>query len=219
MPAVVELHSADVPTWTAAVVPVTPASTTTGTTTTLTFRVPNESDSATTTKLTITLPTTTPLISVSVKAVPGWTASITEMTLPSPAVVEGTTITKAPATITWTAQPGNEIGQGQFQEFTIEAGPLPAAGTSLVFPATQTYSDGTVVTWDELQTGSTEPEHPAPSFTVTAASPSDAHAADTTARILAGSGVGLGGAALLLALAALLRRRPATADTTREAAS
>ena len=66
---------------------VTPASTVTGASTTMTFRVPNESDTASTTGLTVTLPTTTPLISVSVRPVPGWTATVTQGDLPSPVVV------------------------------------------------------------------------------------------------------------------------------------
>lgn len=200
-------------------VPVTPGSSAAGATTTLTFRVPNESDSAATTAVTLTMPTATPLIAVSARPVAGWTVSVVEAPLPTPAVVDGTTITKAPATITWTAtDPAAAIGQHQFQEFEISAGPLPAAGTALVFPTTQTYSDGTVVHWDQVQTGATEPEHPAPAFTVTPAvdttaattgsAGSGSAASDGTARALAGSGLVLGVAALLLAAGALLRRRP-----------
>ena len=190
---------------------VVPASTVSGASTTMTFRVPNESDTASTTGLTVTLPTTTPLISVSVRPVPGWTATVTQGDLPSPVVVGGTTITKAPARVTWTAtDPSAAIGQGQFQEFEISAGPLPAAGTTLVFPAAQTYSDGTVVDWDQVATdGGDEPEHPAPAFTVTAADEGTAGTAtsDTTARALGGAGVVLGAVAVLLAAGALVRRR------------
>lgn len=201
-------------------VPVTPASTAAGASTTLSFRVPNESASAATTAVTLTMPTKTPLIAVSARPVAGWTVSVTEAPLPTPAVVDGTTITSAPATITWTATDLSAgIGQHQYQEFEISAGPLPAAGTELVFPATQTYSDGTVVHWDQIQTGATEPQYPAPAFTVTAAAAGagDGDAApspsDSTTRALAGSGVVLGVVAVLLGLGGLLRRRPTPAGS------
>lgn len=214
---------------------VVPGSTAEGSYATLTFRVPTESDTASTTKLVVTLPTGTPLVSVSTRPVPGWTATVEQVTLPAPVDVAGTTITKAPGTVTWTAEPGAAIAPGQFQEFELSAGPLPAAGTELVFPAVQTYSDGSVVRWDQPSTGAQEPEHPAPAFTVTAAAgagsgggagagahptaaaapaPAAAAVADTTARTLGGTGLALGVVAVLLALAGLLRQRraPSAAD-------
>ena len=52
-------------------------------------------------------------------------------------------------------------------------------------PAAQTYSDGTVVNWNEPETeGQAEPENPVPSFVTTAAAGEHAQAAtvpDTTA--------------------------------------
>ena len=46
---------------------------------------------------------------------------------------------------------------------------LPVAGTTLTLPAAQTYTDGTVVSWDQPAVeGQPEPEHPAPSFVTTA---------------------------------------------------
>ena len=83
----------------------------------------------------------------------------------------GTTITKAVRTVTWTAGKGTRIGPGEYQEFSISAGPLPAAGP-ILFPTEQVYSDGTVVAWDEPTPASgPEPEHPAPAFEITAAEP------------------------------------------------
>ena len=68
----------------------------------------------------------------------------------------------------WTAEPGAEIVDGQFQEFEVSAGPLPDAGTRLVLPAHQTYTDGTVVDWvDVAEEGGEEPAHPAPELTTT----------------------------------------------------
>ena len=146
---------------------VKPDSTVSGSFAALTFRVPTESDTASTTKLVLTLPQDTPFAHVSVRPVPGWNAVVTEASLPTPVTANGTTLTKAARTVTWTADKGAAIGPGQYQEFAISVGPLPAPGT-LVLPVAQTYSDGTVVGWDEpSQPGQAEPQHPAPQFDVT----------------------------------------------------
>lgn len=146
-----------------------PDSTASGSFSALTFRVPNESDTAGTVKVQVQLPQDTPFLYVSSKPVPGWTAKTVEETLPKPVESEGTTITKAVRTVTWTAAQGTEIAPGQYQEFALSVGPLPAPGTVLL-PATQTYSDGKVVKWDEPTPASgDEPENPAPALVVTAA--------------------------------------------------
>jgi periplasmic copper chaperone A len=143
----------------------------------LTFRVPTESDTAGTTGVSIALPTATPFAEVLAEPVPGWTVKVVEGKLPKPVVLDGTTLTKAPVTVTWTADKGEQIGPGEFQEFSLSAGPIPDTA-SLSFPTTQTYSDGTVVKWDEPQAaGADEPENPLPSFVVTAAAP-DSDTAD-----------------------------------------
>jgi uncharacterized protein YcnI len=153
----------------------------------LTFRVPNEEDGAGTVAVQVTLPQNTPFLYVSTKPIPGWTATVAEQPLPTPVTIEGTTVTKAPRTVTWQAQAGTRIEAGQYQDFDISAGPLPAAGTVLL-PATQTYSDGTVVAWDQpSQAGAPEPEHPAPALVVTAAAVSPGTATETTTRTATGS--------------------------------
>ena len=148
---------------------VHPDSTASGSFSALTFRVPNESASAGTVRVTVQLPQDTPLLYVSTKPVPGWTAKLTEAPLPKPVESSGATITKAVRTVTWTAEKGTRIGPGEYQEFSISGGPLPAAGP-ILFPTEQVYSDGTVVAWDEPTPASgPEPEHPAPAFEITAA--------------------------------------------------
>jgi uncharacterized protein YcnI len=150
----------------------------------LSFRVPNESATAGTTKVEVTLPQDTPFLSVSTKPVTGWTATVTEQPLPAPVTVGGTTVTKAPRTVTWEAQSGLRLEPGQYQDFDISVGPLPAAGT-LRLPARQTYSDGTVVSWDQTApAGGPEPEHPAPAVVVVAAA--------TTASTASGPGAASG---------------------------
>jgi uncharacterized protein YcnI len=111
------------------------------------FSVPNESDSASTVQLEVTFPTAQPLQFVSVQPVPGWTWT---------AEKTGDAVSK----LTWT---GGEIKPGEFQLFTVSAGPLPTKGKQMEFKAVQTYSDGEVVRWIEsTPKGGPEPEHPAP---------------------------------------------------------
>ena len=165
------------------------------------FRTPNESPTAGTVKLEVTLPADHPITSVSTTPLPGWTAQVTKATLPAP--VEGghgTTITEAARTMTWTAQPGTRINPGEFLEFEVSMGPLPTDTDQLLFPAVQTYDDGTVVRWDQPPPveGAAEPEHPAPLVRLVAASGNGSGAAagaagttseasDTTARWLGGA--------------------------------
>ncbi len=144
----------------------------------LTFNVPNESATAKTNKLEVSLPTDTPFNSVSVKPVEGWTAQLVTTTLPKPITVAGATVTKAISSVVWTADAAHQIGQNEYQAFSISVGVLPDAGTTVSLPATQTYTDGSVVKWDEKTVaGQPEPEHPAPSFVTTA---SDDAAASTS---------------------------------------
>nr|WP_306902936.1 YcnI family protein [Arthrobacter pascens] len=135
----------------------------------LTFNVPNESPTAKTSKLEVKLPTNTPFTSVSVKPVEGWTAQVITSDLPKPVTVSGTTVTKAPTSVIWTADSTHQIGQNEYQSFSLSVGKLPQAGTTVILPAAQTYTDGTVVNWDEKTVdGQPEPKHPAPAFTTTA---------------------------------------------------
>jgi uncharacterized protein YcnI len=151
----------------------------------LTFNVPNESLTAKTNKLEVSLPTDTPFNSVSVKPVEGWTAELVTTALPKPVTVAGATVTKAVSSVVWTADAAHQIGQNEYQAFSISVGVLPDAGTTVTLPATQSYTDGTVVKWDEKTVeGQPEPEHPAPSF-VTTASDSAASTATTSPSVTA----------------------------------
>jgi uncharacterized protein len=139
----------------------------------LTFRVPTEMDNASTTKLQVNLPTDTPLASVSVRPHPGWTFTLSHKTLSKPITTDDGKVTSVISAITWTAQRGQGIAPGEYDDFAVSAGPLPKSGT-LRFPAIQTYSNGTVVRWiDVAAAGAPEPEHPAPSLSIDpAAAPS-----------------------------------------------
>jgi uncharacterized protein YcnI len=160
---------------------------------TLVFRVPTETESAKTVKVSVTLPADAPFGDVSVRVHPGWTVATTDRKLAKPVTTDdGFTLDKAVATVTWTATNGG-VPTGQFDEFALSVGPFPEkAGQKLAFPTVQTYSDGSVMRWDQRQeAGKAEPEHPAPTLTLAApasgssaapaaASPSGAPAASTS---------------------------------------
>lgn len=111
----------------------------------LTFKVPNESDTAATTSVTVNLPTDTPFVSVRTVPVAGWTAEVITTTLPEPVEIGETTVTEAPTSIVWTAT-GEGLGGTELGLFPFSVGPVPDVG-SLELPVDQGYSDGTVVAW------------------------------------------------------------------------
>jgi periplasmic copper chaperone A len=140
----------------------------------LVFRVPNETDDATTVKLQVRLPAGTPFASVSTKPHPGWNVRVQNAKLPEPVEVGDLTLTEAARTVTWTAQPGNGVEPGEFDEFELSVGPIADDATSLSFPTVQTYDDGEVVRWTQpTPEGGAEPEHPAPVLDLNGAA--DAH--------------------------------------------
>jgi uncharacterized protein YcnI len=143
-------------------VTVNPSNATQGGYTKLTFRVPNEKDAASTTKLEVNLPADSPLASVSIKPLNGWTVQADKTKLATPIKNDDGEITEAITKITWTAAADAAIKPGQFQEFDVSVGPLPEKD-QLLFKVLQTYSDGDVVRWiDEPPAGGAEAEHPAP---------------------------------------------------------
>lgn len=181
----------------------------------LSFRVPNETDSADTTQVEVQFPTDHPIASVSVQPKDGWTYKVTTAPLPEPIQTDDGQITEAVTDIVWT---GGTIKPGEFDEFSVSAGPLPTDVTSVQFKALQTYSDGTVVRWiDDTPAGGPEPEHPAPTLTLTPAtgdasqlSVGETSSDDTTARVLAIAGIVVGIAGVAFGIGAIVasRRKP-----------
>ena len=149
-------------------VSVNPDTATQGGFTKLSFRVPNEQDAASTTKVQVALPADQPLGFVSVKPHAGWTYTVTKAKLATPISTDDGEVTEAVSTITWTADSAaTAIKPGEFDEFDVSVGPLPEA-PSMQFKALQTYSNGEVVRWIEpAAADGTEPEHPAPTLTLT----------------------------------------------------
>jgi uncharacterized protein YcnI len=151
----------------------------------ISFRVPDESDSASTIELKVQLPSATPIASVLVQPHAGWTATQTTTELATPVKTDDGEISRVVSQIDWKAtSTAAGIKPGEFDQFVIIAGLLPKAPL-LTFKAIQTYSDGTTTSWiEEAAPGSNaQPEHPAPVLTLPAAvtSASSAPAAVTSA--------------------------------------
>jgi len=186
----------------------------------LTFRVPDESDTASTTKVQLFLPTDHPLLGVLVSPHDGWTAKVTDTKLRTPVKTDDGTITDAVSQITWT---GGKIGPGQYEDFDVAFGQLPDDTAQLTFKTLQTYSDGKVVRWiEEAAKGDDEPENPAPVLKLTAAGTTSdtasktsavapkapkASASDSTARGLGVAGLVVGVVGLAAGAFAVVRSR------------
>ncbi|MGH3981137.1 MAG: YcnI family protein [Pseudonocardiaceae bacterium] len=197
-------------------VTVNPRSAEQGGYTKVAFRVPNERDTASTTVLEINFPTDHPIVSVSTRAVPGWTATVQKTALAQPITTEGgEQVTETVSKITWT---GGKIAPGTFEEFDVSLGPLPTDTDQLVFKALQTYDNGEVVRWiDTPAPGAAEPEHPAPVLKLTPASASvttattsgDADSSNSAGVLLGIVGIVLGTIGIGLSLLSR-RKRPGT---------
>jgi hypothetical protein len=136
-------------------------------------------------------------------------------------------VKNAVQTVTWTADPGNQIKPGEFLRFPVLAGPLPDNTDKVTFKALQTYSNGDVVRWIDppAADGAPEPEHPAPTLTLVSAdapaapakaADTTASTADDTARWLGGAGLVVGILGLALGIVIAARGRRAVAPPTKE---
>jgi periplasmic copper chaperone A len=129
----------------------------------LTFRVPNESDTASTVALRIQVPEDSALASLRAQPVPGWTVTMTNSELSEPVESHGAEITSYVSVVEYRADAGGGIAPGEFQEFALSGGAFPEDVDELSFPTVQTYSDGSESAWIEPTVdGQPEPERPAP---------------------------------------------------------
>jgi uncharacterized protein len=143
-------------------VTVKPESAKRGSESVLSFSVPNERDNASTVTVEVNFPTNQPIASISVLPTPGWTWSSQTTQLSTPLKTEDGTVTQAVTKITWS---GGQINPGEFQQFTVSAGPLPTKGKSMEFKVLQTYSNGEIVRWiEDTPKGGPEPDFPAPTL-------------------------------------------------------
>lgn len=183
--------------------------------TTLTVKVPNESDTASTTSVKLQLPVEHPLASVSIQPKSGWTYTVKKVTPSTPLSTDDGPVTSVISEVDWAADKGNGIGPGEFDTFVLSVGPLPEVD-ALTFKTLQTYSDGKVSSWIETPApGSTvEPEHPAATLSLAAPNagnePAPAAKASTKAKsnnALAVTALALSAVALALTLGGNVRAR------------
>jgi len=203
----------------------------------ITFRVPNEEQSATT-KVQIVFPTDPPLVGVLAQPVPGWTSKVSTQHLSQPIQTDDGPVSDIVSDVTWTADnAASGIQPDDFQAFQVLVGALPDSGDQIVFKAVQTYANGDVVRWvDPVTPGGPEAEHPTPIMNLTSGS-GEATTPTTTAngtaatptgavksaqddadnaKTLAIIGIIVGAVGLIVAVVALVirRRTPATTQTT-----
>lgn len=144
---------------------VTPDSVPPGSTDVLTFHIPNEEAHADTVKVDMQIPVAHPIAQLLVQPVPGWAVTVKTITLAKPVVTDDGSFSQAVSEVIWS---GGRILPGQFQSFTISADPMPTGESQVAFKAIQTYSNGDVVRWIDLQQpGQPAPAHPAPVVTLT----------------------------------------------------
>jgi len=212
------------PAW--AHVTLSPTSAPKGSDAVLTFVAPNESEKANFVKLVVHFPTDHPIADAVTQPIAGWTAAVATIHVSTPIQTDNGPVSDAVSTVTWTATSGG-VTPGQFQQFAVSVG-LPDDADSLAFPADQTYSDNTVVSWNQATPpGGPEPDHPRPELTLTAAEGSSttptttAPAATTSsvkksdvdnAKTIGFIGLIVGIGALIVAIIAIVlsRKKPAT---------
>lgn len=135
----------------------------------LEFRVPSEKAGATTVRVDVTLP---PGVTVThLQPVTGWTAAVRPGVGGVPHLI-------------WTARPGAAIRPDEHRYFRVRVGPLPDVPV-LTFNTAQTYSDGSVVEWNEPQTGATPRPFPSPVLTLDPRAAADGTAPSPTAPVTA----------------------------------
>jgi uncharacterized protein YcnI len=187
------------------------------------FHVPDEEDTATTVKVEVNLPTDTPIGSVAVRPLQGWTATTQTTKLTTPVTTDDGPVSTVVSKVTFTATGDAAIKFGQYQDFELSLGPLPQTN-QLIFKVLQYYSDANIVRWIDLPNpGGAEPEHPAPVLklakaadTPLAAAPSGGSSSDTGLATVAlvvaiVALIGVAGMFVLLRRPDILGRRPPTA--------
>ncbi|QRY43806.1 YcnI family protein [Mycolicibacterium boenickei] len=130
--------------------------------------VPTESEQASTIGVTVTVPDNIELTSARTLPIPGWTANVeTEPT------GDGQRVSR----ITWRAiDKAGGIKPTEYGEFAFSAGPWPENAETVPLLSDQSYSDGSVVSWNEIAVDKdSEPEHPAPVVTLGAAEAGHTH--------------------------------------------
>jgi uncharacterized protein YcnI len=131
----------------------------------VTLSVPHGCEESPTRQLRIEIPEG--IVSVTPQVHPGWEIEVEEEELDEPIEGEGDPITERIATVTYTAERGNELPAHFRDSFTLGYRAPDTPGEYLFFKTVQTCVEGETA-WIEEYTGEgEEPEHPAPAVLVT----------------------------------------------------
>jgi uncharacterized protein YcnI len=160
-------------------VSIQPSTATKGSFATIAFQVPNE-EQAKTVKVEVKFPEDPPIADAAVQPVAGWKLAVKKAKLTTPITTdEGTSLSERVDTLTWTANDGSGLTEGEFQQFLVSLA-LPDVEV-LQFPTIQTYDNGDEVSWvQQTPAGGPEPEHPVPELKLVAGETGGGTTATTT---------------------------------------
>lgn len=131
----------------------------------LQLQVPNEEQNESTVRVAVEIPES--VLFVRVPPTPGWQVEVEREPLDEPLLVGDRRVEERITVVEWS---GGDITGSNSQSFRLRLAVPRAAGQTLAFRATQTYSDDQVVQW----IGEPGSENPAPLLTVTQFDPSAA---------------------------------------------
>ncbi|HTU14182.1 MAG TPA: YcnI family protein [Solirubrobacterales bacterium] len=141
----------------------------------LNFVVPHGCDAAPTTSVVVKMPPQ--VISATPGVVAGWEIEAKEGKLPQPAEQHGEKITEGVRQVTWT---GGPLPDGQLEQFPLSVAFAGEAGEAAEFKVIQECAGGAETAWiQSTVAGEEEPEHPAPTVTLTAAEDEHGATADS----------------------------------------
>ena len=202
----------------------TPSEVPAGSTQIISFTVPHGCDGSPTTKIDMKIPSGVTV--AKAVYVSGWTVTTTKGPITPYKDADGNQITEAVTEVTWT---GGPVPDDQVAVFGLSVAFPDKEGESFSFPTVQTCETGSTSWIEATPPGGTEPEHPAPTVTLTKAEPEGGGDATTTeagkatpvsivavtkasddastARTFAIVGIAVGALGLLVAIAALLRAK------------
>jgi uncharacterized protein YcnI len=134
----------------------------------VTLTVPHGCEESPTKQLTIQVPEQ--LNEVGPQVHPGWAIEVTKEELPEPIDDgEGGEITERTSEVVFTAERGNELPHDFRDQFTLGFQAPDAEGETLYWKVIQTCVEGETPWIEEWDGEGEEPEHPAPSMLITAA--------------------------------------------------
>lgn len=172
----------------------------------ITLRVPAEADNPPTVKVEVRIPDDVQIRTVRPQPVAGWNVDIKKKKTNPPIYRDdGTRVDEVVSSVTWTAT-GPGIMPGQFDDFVLEANPLPDL-QSLSLPTYQTFADGKTDAWTEPAPEGSDPEFPVPTVSIGASSNGATSGGSGTTSVIAWTALGFAVIAVALGIFSIDRAR------------